>query len=62
MRKVAIVLNVVLLIIVFAGLAFAQRTGKPLTYQDFLLPCFGLVLLLSLTDTTPLKTTNNQVQ
>jgi len=57
MRKIAIVLNVVLLIIAFLGLAAAQRDGKTLTYQDFLLPCFGIVLLLALTDTTPLKTT-----
>ncbi|MBX3379003.1 MAG: hypothetical protein KF805_02825 [Phycisphaeraceae bacterium] len=62
MRKTAIILNVVLLIVVFAGLAIARRQGKTLTYADFLLPCFGIVLLLSLTDTTPLKATNNQAR
>jgi len=56
MRKVAIILDVVLLIVVFAGLAIAQRNGQTLTYQDFLLPFFGIVLLLSLVDTSQLKT------
>ena len=56
MRKIAIVLNVVLLIVAFTGLAIAQKNGKTLTYQDFLLPCFGIVLLLSLADTSPLRT------
>lgn len=55
MRKLAIVLNVLLLIVSFTGLAVAQKNGKTLTYQDFLLPCFGIVLLLGLTDTTPLR-------
>jgi len=60
MRKIAIVLNVALLIVVFLGLAAAQKNGKTLSYQDLLLPCFGIVLLLSLTDTTPLKTTSTK--
>lgn len=55
MRKIAIVLNVILLIIVFAGLAVARNDGKALTYQDFLLPLFGFVLLLSLADTSQVK-------
>lgn len=57
MRKLAIVLNVVLLIIVFVGIAAAQRHGKVLTYEDFLLPLFGIVLLLSLAEPVPLRTT-----
>lgn len=61
MRKIAIILNVLLLIVAFAGLAAARQRGKSLTYQDFLLPCFGIVLLLGLTDTSPLKSTNRQV-
>lgn len=56
MRKIAIVLNVVLLIVVFAGLAIAQKNGRLLTYEDFLLPGFGLILLLALADTAPHKT------
>jgi len=56
MRKVAIVLDVMLLIVVFVGLAIAQRNGQTLTYRDFLLPFFGIVLLLSLVDTSQLKT------
>lgn len=55
MRKIAIVLNVLLLIAAFTALAAAQKNGKTLTYQDFLLPCFGIVLLLGLTDTSPLR-------
>lgn len=57
MRKIAIVLNVILLIVVFAGLAIARNNGKALTYQDFLLPLFGFVLLLSLADTSQIKAT-----
>ncbi|MBL8875886.1 MAG: hypothetical protein JNM86_08845 [Phycisphaerae bacterium] len=57
MRKIAIVLDVVLLIVVFAGLAIAQRNGRLLTYEDFLLPGFGLILLIALADPSPLKTT-----
>lgn len=59
MRKIAIVLNVVLLIVVFVGLARAQRNGRLLTYEDFLLPGFGLILLLALADTAPHKTTTH---
>ncbi|MBX3389830.1 MAG: hypothetical protein KF691_10300 [Phycisphaeraceae bacterium] len=52
MRKVAIVLNVILLIIALGGLAIAKNNGRTLTYEDFLLPMFGFVLLLSLADTS----------
>lgn len=58
MRKLAMILNVILLIIVFVGLAAARRNGRVLTYEDFLLPCFGIVLLLSLADTSPFKPTH----
>lgn len=55
MRKVAIVLNVILLIIALSGLAIAKKSGRSLTYEDYLLPMFGFVLLLSLADTSHIK-------
>lgn len=51
MLKLAIALNVVLLLITVPSLVLAFKQGSPpITTENWMLPCFGLILLATLID------------